>query len=87
MHPTSLVSWRERGVFPGTEGEEGSLEVIFQDVFKADQTQTLLESIEAGLSVIYLELGVDNKGGTLKIPYYSYRLSKGCLFYKRGEQK
>lgn len=85
LRPTSLLSWREHGIFPTREGDVRSEEAVFQDVFEEDQTRTLVESIEAGMSVITLEVGIDETGESLTIPYHSYRLSKNYLFYKKGE--
>jgi hypothetical protein len=85
LHPTSLLYWRERGFLLSGEWANKT-EAAFQDAFAEDQMRTLIESIEAGMSTIYLKLGIDEIGDSLKIPYHSYRLSKGCLFYKKGGQ-
>ncbi|MBM3467886.1 MAG: hypothetical protein FJX71_00450 [Alphaproteobacteria bacterium] len=76
--PTSLLNWREQGLV-------SSPEILFQDTWQPDEQRTLRESLEAGMSVIYLKLGVDENGENLKIPYSSYRLANGYLFYKRGK--
>lgn len=82
LRPTSLLSWREQGIFPGRGGNE---DVAFQDIFEEDQTRTLLESIEIGMAELNLMIGVDERGQSIKIPYRSYQLSKSSLYYKRGE--
>lgn len=85
LNPTSLLYWRSQGIFPGKGGETENAGVVFQDNFEMDQTSTLIESIEAGMSVINLEVGIDEIGMALKIPYQSYRLSNNCMFYRRKE--
>lgn len=79
LKPTSLLSWREQGIFPGNE------EVIFQDIFEEEETRTLMESLEMGRAKINLVTGVDEKGKLVKVPYHSYQLLKDSLFFKRGD--
>lgn len=74
---SSLLFWRERGIDPCEDG------LVFQDTFEEDQTRTLFESIEAGMSLVHLEVGVDETGQPLKIPYRSCQLSKNFIFYKK----
>lgn len=81
LQGSSLLFWREKGIHPLQE--EGNGETAFQDAFEEDQTRTLFESVEAGMSEIDLEAGVDEKGIPLKIPYVSCQLSKNTIFYKR----
>lgn len=76
---SSLLYWRQQGIYPA--GEEG----VFQDAFEEDQTRTLCESIEAGMSLIHLDVGLDEKGQVLRVPYRSFRLSKNFIFYKKEE--
>jgi len=78
LKPTSLLSWREQDIFPGSE------EVIFQDIFEEEETRTLMESIEVGRVKINLTTGVDEKGNLVKVPYHSYQLLKDSLFFKKG---
>jgi len=79
VQPFSLLYWQKQGIDPfRTEG-------VFQDAFEEDQTRTLCESIEAGISVIYLDVGRDEKGCVLNVPYQSFRLSENIVFYKKGE--
>jgi len=59
---------------------------MFQDAFEEDETRTFFESIEAGMSLIHLEVGLDEKGQPLRVPYRSYRLSKNFIFYKKEEK-
>jgi hypothetical protein len=83
LRPSSLLAWRERGINPPIIGALGPAITVFQDVYEEDQTRTLKESIEAGMSVIYLIIGQEERGGILRIPYYSYRFAKNFIVYKR----
>lgn len=85
LRPLSLLTLGEQGVFPLKEGEGKSEEASFQDVFEQDHTRTFIESIEKGMAHINLIVGVDETGKPVKIPYRSYRLSDGFLYYKKGE--
>jgi hypothetical protein len=87
LAPSSLVSWRERGVIPQPAGGLRQGSGGFQDAYEEDQTRTLRESLEAGLSIIHLILGVDEIGKPLMIPYYSYRFAKNTIHYKKGGPK
>lgn len=81
LRPSSLLFWREQGIHPLQEQEEG--EVVFLDPFEEDHARTLFESIEAGMSVIQLRIGIDEKGAPLMVAYESCRLTKNTLIYKR----
>ncbi|MGV8948973.1 MAG: hypothetical protein ACOH2E_06405 [Candidatus Paracaedibacter sp.] len=85
LHPLSLLSLGEQGIFPPKGREGKNEEVSFQDVFEEDQTRTFVESIEKGMAHINLIIGVDETGKPVKIPYHSYRLANGSLYYKKGE--
>lgn len=85
LRPLSLLTLGEQGFFPLKEGEGKSEEASFQDVFEQDHTRTFIESIEKGMAHINLIVGVDETGKPVKIPYRSYRLSDGFLYYKKGE--
>ncbi|MDF3034286.1 MAG: hypothetical protein K0R76_1240 [Alphaproteobacteria bacterium] len=77
IQASSLLFWRERGIDPFRGGG------VFQDVFEEDHTRTLFESIEAGMSVIHLEVGIDERGQPFTVPYRSCRLSNNYIFYKK----
>jgi hypothetical protein len=85
LRVSSLLTWRERGIFPPTVGKVEPGHLMFRDVFEVDQTRSLKESLEAGMSVIYLKVGIDDFGNFLRIPYRSYRFMKNFIFYKKGE--
>lgn len=84
LQTSSLLFWRERGIHP--HGDHGEGAAVFQDAFDEDQSRTLFESIEAGMSVIHLDVGTDERGQPLRIPYRSCRLSKNSMFYKKEEE-
>lgn len=84
IRPSSLLLWREQGLLPRLIGKHIQTHSVFQDVFEQDQCRTLSESIEAGMSVIDLKIGIDETGSTLNIPYYSYGYVKNFICYKKG---
>jgi hypothetical protein len=79
LHPLSLVSLVEQG------GEGKGEEAVIQDIFEEGHARTFIESIENGMAHINLIIGVDETGKSVKVPYHSYRLSNGSLYYKKGE--
>lgn len=85
LKASSLPSWRERGVVPKIVGQTEHASSAIQDIFTIDQTRTLKESIEAGMSVIHLKVGTDDSGIVVKVPYHSFRFAKNYISYKRGE--
>ena len=76
VQASSLSVWRKTGV--PLEGDG------FQDAFEEDQTRSFCESIEAGMSVIYLE--ATEKGQTAGIPYQSCRIEDNVIFYEKREE-
>lgn len=87
LNLTSLLYWRERGIFPDREGGIESEGVVFIDPFEEDQARTFLESIAAGMAVINLEIGEDETGSIVKVPYHSCQLSNNHITYKREEYR
>jgi hypothetical protein len=83
IHQTSLPFWRDRGVHAFTKERQGDDDICFEDIYSQDQTRTFMESIEAGMSEINLELGINEAGKLMKTSYDSYRLMGNQLFYKR----
>jgi hypothetical protein len=80
LRASSLLYWREQGIHPSEK------ERIFQEAFEEDEVRTFFESIEAGMSLIHLAVGLDEKGQPVSVPYRSYRLSKNFIFYKKEEK-
>ena len=85
--PTTFASLYAQGITPPHGGWSGATRIVFQDVFLQDQTRSLIQSLEAGMSLIFLHLGRDEKGEAIKFPYVSYRFANGHVFYKKGTIK
>ena len=84
IRPSSLLIWRERGITPSDVTSSSYREFGFQETFQDDQTRTLMQSIEAGQSVIYLVMGHDETGEALRTAYNSYGFAKNFILYKKG---
>ena len=83
IRPSSLLTWRERGIYPSFIAPSSYKESGFQDTFHEDQIRTLIESIEAGQSVIHVMIGRDETGKPLRMAYDSYRFAKNFILYKK----
>lgn len=83
IRPSSLLTWRERNIIPSSGVSSSQGEYGFQETFQEDQTRTLMESIEAGQSVIHLIIGRDETGKSLRMRYESYGFAKNFILYKR----
>jgi hypothetical protein len=84
LRASSLLTWRERGILPIITDHNERGNNVFQDRYALDQTRSLKESIEAGMSIVTLKIGIEGGGNILSIKYRSFRFVNNIISYKKG---